>query len=60
MNYIRSKVSQKKIRYIDGKYNLDLSYITPRIIAMAIPATGFMKCYRNNIDHVILFYCHKL
>eukprot|EP01130_Rhizamoeba_saxonica_P002280 TRINITY_DN12118_c0_g1_i1.p1 TRINITY_DN12118_c0_g1~~TRINITY_DN12118_c0_g1_i1.p1 ORF type:complete len:514 (+),score=102.03 TRINITY_DN12118_c0_g1_i1:72-1544(+) len=36
----------------DGK-NLDLSYITPRVIAMAFPATSFLeKTWRNSIGDV--------
>ena len=40
MNYLRTIVSGEKKRYIDENFNLDLSYITPRIIAMAFPGTG--------------------
>lgn len=52
MNYIRTKVSGKKFRYIDDKYNLDLTYVTPRIIAMAFPGSGFKSLYRNEIGDV--------
>lgn len=52
MNYIRAIVSGKKRRFIDRKYNLDLSYITPRIIAMAYPASGFESTYRNDVIQV--------
>lgn len=55
MNFLRKMVSGKKKRYVDEKYNLDLSYITPRIIAMAFPATGIEKMYRNSIDSVSKF-----
>ncbi len=55
MNYIRTLVSGKKKRFIDRKYNLDLSYITPRIIAMAFPASGLQSMYRNHIDEVSSF-----
>ena len=54
MNYIRTLVSGKKKRFIDRKFNLDLSYITPRIIAMAYPASGLEVVYRNDIESVIL------
>ena len=55
MNYLRTLVSGKKKRFIDRKYNLDLSYITPRIIAMAFPGSGLESMFRNNIDHVSKF-----
>jgi hypothetical protein len=52
MNFIRKIVSGKKRRFVKDNFNLDLSYITPRIIAMALPATGFSKAYRNKINDV--------
>lgn len=55
MNYLRSLISKNKTRFIDRKYNLDLSYITPRIIAMAFPGDGFFGLIRNNIDDVSNF-----
>jgi phosphatidylinositol-3,4,5-trisphosphate 3-phosphatase/dual-specificity protein phosphatase PTEN len=55
MDYVRSIVSGKKIRYIEDGFNLDLSYITPRIIAMSLPGEGFHKVYRNSIDSVSRF-----
>ena len=54
MNFIRKIVSGKKRRFNKDGFNLDLSYITPRIIAMALPATGFSKAYRNKINDVHL------
>ena len=55
MDYIRTMVSGKKKRFTDRKYNLDLSYITPRIIAMAYPASGLQIVFRNNIEEVSKF-----
>ncbi|CAL5987918.1 4 [Hexamita inflata] len=43
-------VSQKRRRFIDDKFNIDLTYITDRIIAMSYPASGFESLYRNNIQ----------
>lgn len=45
-------VSQKKHRFKDDKFNLDLTYITPRIIAMAYPASGMESLYRNKMNDV--------
>ena len=55
MNFFRQLVSQKKTRYITSEYNLDLTYITPKIIAMAFPAQGFESLYRNRIQDVQSF-----
>jgi protein-tyrosine phosphatase len=49
---IRSAVSQDRHRYKDGKYDLDLSYITDRLIAMAIPASGIATAWRNTATQV--------
>lgn len=59
VDYIRSIVSGKKKRFVDTKYNLDLSYITPRVIAMAYPASGIGTLYRNNINDVADFLCSR-
>ena len=55
MNFLRELVSQKKTRFKDDNYNLDLTYITPKIIAMAFPAEGFESLYRNRIEDVQSF-----
>jgi len=52
MNYIREIVSGKKKRMKDAGYNLDLSYICPRIIGMSFPAEGLETTFRNNIKDV--------
>lgn len=52
MDYLRTKVSGNKRRFVEGHFNLDLSYITPRVVAMAIPGEGIRKMYRNSIDDV--------
>ncbi len=41
-----------KNRFKENGYNLDLTYITKRIIAMAFPASGIEKLYRNSIDTI--------
>jgi hypothetical protein len=47
--------SKNKCRYIDNNFDLDLSYITPRIIAMGYPASGISSYYRNDIKDVARF-----
>lgn len=55
MDFLRKLVSQNKKRLETDKYNLDLSYVTPRIIAMAYPASGLEGMFRNRIDDVAAF-----
>lgn len=52
MDYLRTIVSGKKKRFTEEGFNLDLTYITNRIVAMAFPAQGFESLYRNPIDKV--------
>ncbi|PRP87367.1 hypothetical protein PROFUN_01629 [Planoprotostelium fungivorum] len=49
---VRTKISADKYRYMKGNYNLDLTYITDRIIAMSFPAEGVESTFRNDIDEV--------
>ena len=59
-NIIRNQVSQTRIRYKDDEYDLDLTYITPKIMAMSFPAEAFVqKLYRNNIEVVAKFLEEK-
>lgn len=55
-SWIRSRVSQNKVRFREGDYNLDLTYITPHIIAMGYPAHGTEYYIRNPIDEVERFF----
>lgn len=54
MNFFRELVSGPKQRYLENGFNLDLTYVTNRVIAMAYPASGVEKLYRNSIDNVNL------
>lgn len=47
-NCIRAAVSLKKRRFVRAGFDMDLSYITDRIIAMGFPSRGCESCYRNS------------
>jgi predicted nucleic acid-binding protein len=49
---LRAAVSQNKRRFVRNGFDLDLTYITDRIIAMSAPALGEHKAYRND-GHVV-------
>ena len=55
MDWLRCKISGKRKRFKDDKFNLDISYITPRVLAMSFPASCFESCYRNKIKKVSEF-----
>lgn len=46
------QVSQNKRRYIDSHFDLDLTYVTDRVIAMSFPSSGSEALYRNSIRDV--------
>lgn len=53
-NTLRTKVSGDKHRFKDGTFDLDLTYITDRIIAMSFPAEGMVEgTYRNRMEKVV-------
>ena len=54
----RGLVSKKKKRFVDKQndIDLDLSYITPRIIAMGFPSVGKEAMYRNPLELVQKFF----
>ena len=51
-------VSKNRRRYKDTEFNLDMSYITERVIAMGFPGSGLNSLVRNDVGEVIL-YCKK-
>jgi len=54
-NVLKTMVSKNKKRFEEDGFNLDLSYITPRIIAMGYPAQDIEKLYRNDARTVLEF-----
>jgi phosphatidylinositol-3,4,5-trisphosphate 3-phosphatase/dual-specificity protein phosphatase PTEN len=56
---IRGKVSKKKLRFKDDGYDLDLTYITPRLLAMGYPSEGVEGTYRNSMKDVQSFFTRR-
>ena len=54
--YVKSLVSQDKTRFCYDGFDLDLTYITPRIIAMGYPSKSIEGIYRNNMEDVKIFF----
>lgn len=52
---VKSLVSKKKNRFCYDGYDLDLTYITTKIIAMGYPSSSIEGLYRNPIDEVKKF-----
>ena len=53
---IRHLVSKDKNRFCYDEYDLDLTYITPNIIAMGKPSTSIEGMYRNKLGDVVGFF----
>lgn len=58
-NAIRGLVSKKKKRFKQDGFDLDLTYITERVIAMGFPSTGMEGVYRNPLPEVQRFFDTK-
>ncbi|XP_050085903.1 uncharacterized protein LOC126571437 isoform X2 [Anopheles aquasalis] len=58
-NLLREMVSGQRKRFIEDGYNLDLSYIGDRIIAMGYPADNVEAIYRNKRGDVVRFLKEK-
>ena len=54
--YLKSLVSKAKTRFCFDGFDLDLTYITERIIAMGLPSTSIEGIYRNNMEDVKRFF----
>lgn len=53
---VRKIVAGPKNRTNWNGVELDLTYITDRLIAMAYPASGIEKTYRNSINDVAQYF----
>lgn len=49
-------VSKKKRRFENESFDLDMAYITKRVLAMGYPAIGFERVYRNSLEDVTEFF----
>ena len=55
-NFFKRLVSKQKRRFQDPDFDLDMSYITEKVIAMGFPSTGVEKMYRNSLSDIIKFF----
>lgn len=53
---VRGLVSKKKRRFQEDGFDLDLTYVTSRIIAMGFPSMGAEAMYRNPLPEVQRFF----
>ena len=49
---IRKLVSGNRRRFVDDDFSLDLTFITPQIIAMSYPSSWPESTWRNPVDKV--------
>ena len=54
-NLVKALVSKKKNRFCYDGFDLDLTYITSRIIAMGMPSSNLEGLYRNPMEEVQKF-----
>jgi phosphatidylinositol-3,4,5-trisphosphate 3-phosphatase and dual-specificity protein phosphatase PTEN len=60
MDWLRKIVSGKRNRFKDDDYNLDITYVTKRVLGMSFPASGVESMYRNNINDVRQIIIEKI
>jgi phosphatidylinositol-3,4,5-trisphosphate 3-phosphatase/dual-specificity protein phosphatase PTEN len=53
---LRGLVSKKKRRFQQDGFDLDLTYVTERVIAMGFPSKGAEAAYRNPLPEVQRFF----
>ena len=58
-NLLKRLVSKQKRRLQDEHFDLDMSYITQRVIAMGFPSVGCETIYRNALPDVLQFFHEK-
>ena len=44
-NWVRELVSENKNRYVKDGFDLDLSYVTERVIAMGVVSSPWRDCH---------------
>jgi len=52
---LRRAVAGGRTRYVWNGFDLDLTYVTSRLVAMSLPARGFVAAYRNPRGEVLRF-----
>ena len=59
LNLVKSLVSQDKTRFCYDGFDLDLTYITMRIIAMGFPSKAIEGIYRTSMEDVKAFFAKR-
>ena len=56
---LKRLVSKKKRRYEENEFDLDMTYVTKRVIAMGFPSTGCEVLYRNSLKDIQALFSKK-
>ena len=60
MSWLQKKVGGPRIRYIEGNFDIDLTYVCQeRVIVMSFPASGAKTLWRNDATEVKRFLDEK-